>query len=101
MILLIELLNKEVLFWPAYFTQFLTGNLKISNNYNDKPLGYPIQAKTSKSGREYFRLGAESYSSIERVGKKKKKNGVSTFGRFRLWTSSESSPVSVNGLILL
>ena len=33
----------------------------------------PIQAKTSKSGREYFRLGAESYSSLGRFGKKKKK----------------------------
>ena len=26
----------------------------------------------SKSGREYFRLGAESYSSLGRVGKKEK-----------------------------
>ena len=32
-----------------------------------------IQAKTSKSGLEYFRLGAESCSSLGRVGKKKKK----------------------------
>ena len=32
----------------------------------------PIQAKTSEIGREYFRLGAESYSSLGRVGKKKK-----------------------------
>ena len=28
-----------------------------------------IQAKTSESGREYFRLGAESYSSLGRVVK--------------------------------
>ena len=34
----------------------------------------PIQAKTSKSGREYFRLGAESFSSLERVGKKREEN---------------------------
>ena len=33
----------------------------------------PIQAKMSKSGREYFRLGVESYSSLGRVGKKEKK----------------------------
>ena len=33
---------------------------------------------------EYFRLGAESYSSLGRVGKKGK-NSVSTFGRFRLY----------------
>ena len=49
----------------------------------------------SNSGREYFRLGAESYSSLGRV-EKKEENSVSTFGRFRLWTSLESSPVSVN-----
>ena len=30
----------------------------------------PKQAKTSKNGREYFRLGAESYSSLGRVEKK-------------------------------
>ena len=56
----------------------------------------PIHAKTSKSGREYFRLGAESYSSLGRVGKKSEENSVYTFGRSRLWTSFESSPVSVN-----
>ena len=49
-----------------------------------------IQAKTSKNGREYLRLGGGSYSSLGRVGKKE--NSVSTFGRFRLWTSLESSP---------
>ena len=49
------------------------------------------------SGREYFRLGAESNSSLGRVRKKRKKS-VSTFGRFRLWTSFESSPVSVKRL---
>ena len=27
----------------------------------------------SKNGREYFRLGAESYSSLGRVGKKRRK----------------------------
>ena len=52
----------------------------------------PIQAKTSKSGREYFGLGAESYWSLGRVAKKEKKIA---FGRFRLWTSFESSPVLV------
>ena len=31
--------------------------------------------------------------------KKREENGVSTFERFRLWTSFESSPVSVNVLI--
>ena len=30
--------------------------------------------------------------------KKRVENSVSTFGRFRLWTSFESSPVSVNNL---
>ena len=34
----------------------------------------PIQAKISKSEREYFRGGAESYSSLGRVEKKRKKN---------------------------
>ena len=48
----------------------------------------------SKSGREFFRLGAESYSSFGSVGKREE-NSVSTFGRFRLWTCFESSPVSV------
>ena len=54
----------------------------------------------SKSGREYFRLGAELYSSLGRVGKKEE-NSVSTFGRFRLWTSFESSPVSAVSKIYL
>ena len=48
-----------------------------------------------QSGRKYFRLGAESYSSLGRVEKKRKENSLSTFGRFRLRTSFESSPVSV------
>ena len=43
---------------------------------------YPIQAKTSKSGREYFRLGAESYTSLGRVEKREE--------------NIEPSPVSVN-----
>ena len=47
----------------------------------------------SKSAREYFRFGAESY--VARTRRKKAENSVSNFGRFRLWTSFESSPVSV------
>ena len=42
----------------------------------------PLQAKTSKSGREYFRVGAESYSSLGCVGKKKKNT------RVHFWTFS-------------
>ena len=57
----------------------------------------------SKSGREYFRSGAESYSMTHTrrsdASEKKEENTVSTFGRFRLLTSFESSPVSVNLLI--
>ena len=33
----------------------------------------PTQAKIFKSEREYFRLGAESYSSLGHVGKKRKR----------------------------
>ena len=58
----------------------------------------PIQAKTSKSEREYSRLGAESYWSLGRVAKKKKKIVAFIFERFRLWTSFESSPVPVKTL---
>ena len=36
-------------------------------------LSLPIQAKKSKSGREFFRLGAESYSSLGSVGKNRRK----------------------------
>ena len=43
----------------------------------------------SKSGREYFRLGAESYSSLGRVGKKRRKYSRPLLDVF------ESSPVSV------
>ena len=50
--------------------------------------------ETVQSGREFFRLGADSYSSLARGGKKVE-NSVSTFARFHLWTSFESSPVSV------
>ena len=59
----------------------------------------PIQAKRSKSGREYFLLGAESYASLGRVEKKREEKSVSSFRRFRLWTSFESSPVSVKILL--
>ena len=45
----------------------------------------------------HIRLGAESYSSLGRVGQEKKKILASTFRRFRLWTSFEPSPVSVKG----
>ena len=34
------------------------------------PVLVSLKKITSKSGREYFRLGAESYSSLGRVGKK-------------------------------
>ena len=37
---------------------------------------YQIQGTASKSGREYFRLGAESYSSIGRVGKREENSRV-------------------------
>ena len=42
----------------------------------------------SKIGRDYFRLGAESYWSLGSVGKKEE-NSVSTFGRFRLYRLNE------------
>ena len=60
--------GEEIIFF-SFILEFLT---------------QPIQAKTSESGREYFRLGAESYSSLGRVGKKREENSVSTFGHFRL-----------------
>ena len=40
---------------------------------NTEEMSIEIQAKTSKSGRECFRLGAESHSSLGRVGKKIRK----------------------------
>ena len=60
----------------------------------------PIQAKMSESGREYFRLGTDSYSSLERFGKKKK---IAWWRCVHFWTFSpvdefESSPVSVKAL---
>ena len=41
---------------------------------------------------------ALSYTGRSDASEKREKNSVSTFGRFRLWTSFESSPVSVNHL---
>ena len=38
---------------------------------------------------------ALSHTRRSDVSKKREENSVSTFGRFRLWTSFESSPVSV------
>ena len=35
-------------------------------------------------------------SALSHTRRKKEENSMSTFGRFRLWTSLESSPVSVN-----
>ena len=39
---------------------------------------------------------ALSHTRRSDASKKREENIVSTFGRFRLWTSFESSPVSVN-----
>ena len=39
---------------------------------------------------------ALSHTRRSDASEKKEENSVSTFGRFRLWTSFESSPVSVN-----
>ena len=38
---------------------------------------------------------------LGRVGKKREENSVSTFGRFRLCTSFESSPVSVKDVTII
>ena len=50
-----------------------------------------------KSEHDYFRLVAESYSSLGRVGVSRD-GTVFTFEKIRLWTSFESSPVSVKYL---
>ena len=39
---------------------------------------------------------ALSHTRRSDASEKREENSVSTFGRFRLWTSFESSPVSVN-----
>ena len=54
-----------------------------------------MQEKTFKSEREYFRLGL-SHTRRSDASEKIKKILASTFERFRLWTSFESSHVSVN-----
>ena len=43
---------------------------------------------------------ALSHTRRSDASKKREENSVSTFGRFRLWTSFESSPVSVNDQVL-
>ena len=42
---------------------------------------------------------ALSHTRRSDASEKKEENSVSTFGRFRMWTSFESSPVSVNNKI--
>ena len=44
---------------------------------------------------------ALSHTRRSDASKKREENSVSTFGRFRLWTSFESSPVSANKHYLL
>ena len=55
-----------------------------------------MQAKTSKSGREFFD-STLSHTRRSDASEKREENSVFIFGRFRLWTSFESSPVSVKG----
>ena len=52
--------------------------------------------KQPKVDAIFFRLGAESDSSLSDASEKKEGNSVSTFGRYRLWISFDCSPVSVN-----
>ena len=42
---------------------------------------------------------AQSHTRRSDASEKREETGVSTFGRFRLWTSFESSPVSVKGAL--
>ena len=67
--------NHKNIFYSKNRTHYVRWE---KNQYNDvlyeNTKGIqPIQAKRSKNGREYFRLGAESYSSLGRVGKKRRK----------------------------
>ena len=53
----------------------------------------PIQANASKSGREYFRLGAESFSSLERIGKKEENSVVALRSLLNVFAGGQvSSP---------
>ena len=44
---------------------------------------------------------ALSHTHRSDASEKREENSVSTFGRFCLWTSFESSPVSVKGALIL
>ena len=67
--------------WKVILRNKITENLSNLNRYR-RGLETCPQAKTSKSGREYFRLGTESYSSLGRVGKKRRNE------RVHFWTFS-------------
>ena len=60
------------------------------NNFNINR----YRQKCSKVDASIFD-SALSHTRRSDASKKREENSVSTFGRFRLWTSFESSPVSV------
>ena len=64
----------------------MTRNLRSLNRY---------RRKRSEVVASIFDL-ALSQSRRSNASEKKEENSVSIFGQFRLWTSFESSPVSVN-----
>ena len=70
----------------------LFGTLFVSPDY----LSMTPLSDTGENVQKWTRVfsTAESYSSFGRIGKREEYS-VSTFGRFRLWTSLEYSPVSV------
>ena len=67
---------QSAYFWP--FIRYRRKRPKVDANIFDSALSHTRHSDASEE---------------------KEKNSVSTFGRFRLWTSFESSPVSVNGSV--
>ena len=76
-----------------------SGGLKeIVRQWLDKPF-QPIQAIRPKVDASIFD-SALSHTRRSDASEKREEKSVSTFGRFRLWTSFESSPVSVKAPVI-
>ena len=79
---------------PAGLSRGTSGTgTKIRGTVPSRPLPIPGR-KRSKVDASIFD-SALSHTRRSDASEKREENSVSTFGRFRLWTSFESSPVSV------
>ena len=86
--------------------RFLSSDFSVKVSVDETTKNVAIKNQTKFSINRYRRKrpkvdasifdSALSHTRRSEASEKREQNSVSTFGRFRLWTSFESPPVSVN-----